>query len=276
MVSTELNFILLVIAIILLAVGAWQDLETREVADWIWVSMIGAGILIHTLNLIILMVSNEATIGYFSTWIFNIIFGFTLAFLLTLLSLGGEADRIAFVAIAFISPISKPILGYANLRYELILSFIPRIFGIFCNAYLITLPIPFLIFTYNILYKHRYPDFYDLSNESSRWTRIAIRFIGYPRSTRLLGEEIKTKPWHYDFLEEFDEETGWKVVFRVHLDTPAADLVRKQNTISMINFNNKRSIWVQPNLPFIFVLMLAYLLDIFIGNLLFLWMSFLF
>jgi len=276
MVSTELNSLLLVIAIFLLAVGAWQDLKTREVADWIWVSMIGAGILIHILKLLMLMVSNEAAIGYFTTWIINVIFGFTLAFLLTLLSLGGEADRIAFVAIAFISPISKPILGYANPRYELILSIIPRIFGTFCNAYLITLPIPFLIFAYNIINKYRYPDFYDLSNESSRWTRIAIRFIGYPRSTRLLDKELKTKPWHYDFLEEFDEETGWQLAFRVRLDTPDADLVRKQDTISTINFKNKPSIWVQPNLPFIFVLMLAYLLDIFLGNLLFLWMSFLF
>ncbi|MFX0172146.1 MAG: A24 family peptidase C-terminal domain-containing protein [Candidatus Hodarchaeota archaeon] len=276
MVSTELTSVLLVLSVLLLGIGAWQDLKTREVADWIWLSMIGAGILVHGLILLIRMVLGEEVIGYFMPWVINIIFAFILAIFLTILGLGGEADRIAFIAIAVITPISHPLLVFSNPTYELLLSFVPKIFGVFCNAYLITLPIPLLLFLYNILYQFRYPDFYDLSYESSKWRRLSIRFIGYPHSTQFLANDFKQKPWHYDFLEEFDEETGWQMVFRARLDTPEADLARKQKTISTINLKNKDSIWIQPNLPFIFILMFAYLLEIIWGNLLLFWMSFVF
>jgi hypothetical protein len=276
MVGTELNLVLLVLSVLLLAIGAWQDLKTREIADWIWLGMIGAGILLHGLILLIRMVLGEEVIGYFTPWVINIIFAFILAIFLTILGLGGEADRIAFIAIAVITPISRPILVFSNPMYELLLSFVPRIFGVFCNAYLITLPIPFLLFLYNILNQFRYPDFYDFSYESSIWRRLSIRFIGYPYSTQFLANDFEKKPWHYDFLEEFDEETGWRMVFRARLDTPEADLARKQKAISTINLKKKDSIWVQPNLPFIFILMFAYLLEIIWGNLLLFWMSFLF
>ena len=80
------------------------------------------------------------------------------------------------------------------------------------------------------------------------------------------------KPWHFDFLEDFTDETGWSVLFRVRLDTPEADLRRKQELISSIQITEKQSIWVQPSLPFIFILMLGFFAEILVGNLVLLFM----
>ena len=80
---------------------------------------------------------------------------------------------------------------------------------------------------------------------------------------------MKINPWHFDFLERFQEETGWQISFRVRLDTPEKDLVRKEEIISHAKSKEKRSIWVQPSLPFIFILMLGYIADFIVGNLLF-------
>lgn len=266
MIGSELNIILLILALFLLSIGAWQDLKTREVPDWIWLSMIGGGIIIHFFQLVLLILANETVLDYFMIWIINIAFALTLALFLTFSGLGGEADRIAFIAIAVISPISSPLYLFQDPIYKEIITFTPRILGTFFNAYLIAFPVPFLIFCYNIVNQRSHPDFYILSNES-KWSRFFIRFIGYPRQTQHLDKELDDKPWHFDFLEEFKEETGWQIIFRARLDTPEADFTRKKELISLIQAKEKGSVWITPSLPFIFILMFGYFVDILVGNL---------
>ncbi len=271
MIGSELNFLLLILAFLLLSIGSWHDIKTREVADWIWLSMIGGGIAIHVFQFFLLILAKKSVFEYFTTWTINIVFAFSLAFFLTFSGLGGEADRIAFIAIGFISPVSPPLIIFQDPVYEILIAITPRILGTFFNAYLITLPIPFLIFGYNIVNQHLYPDLYVFSNES-KWKRFSIRFIGYPRQTQNLDMELEEKPWHFDFLEEFEDETGWSILFRARFDTPEVDLTRKQELISLIQNTEKRSIWIQPSLPFIFILMLGFFTDILVGNLILLFM----
>ncbi|MFX1286194.1 MAG: A24 family peptidase C-terminal domain-containing protein [Promethearchaeota archaeon] len=271
MIGSELNIILLIFAFLFLSIGSWHDIKTREVADWIWLSMIVGGIVIHIFQLILLILAKETILEYFMIWVVNIGFSLGLALFLTFSGLGGEADRIAFIAIGFISPISPPLILFQDPVYEILISITPRILGTFFNAYFIALPIPFLIFGYNVVNQRLYPDLYIISNESM-WKRFSIRFIGYPRLTQNLAKELEERPWHIDFLEEFKEEGGWSISFRTRLDTPEADLTRKQNLISLIQITEKRSIWVQPSLPFIFILMLGFFIDILFGNLVLLFM----
>jgi len=272
MSSSELNFLFLSIAILLLVVASWQDVQSREVVDWIWLGMAGGGIILHGLNLILLMLANLSPLSYFTRVIINIITAILLALFLSILGLGGEADRIAFVAIAIISPITSPLFGYNDPRYELLSDILPRILGTFSNSYLVAIPVPLVIFSYNMIKKRSNPNFYDLPGESRR-TRAIIQFIGYPRITIGLEQDLMTKPWHYDFLEEYSEARAWQISFRFQLDTPEADLARKQNQIEAVKATGKQLIWIQPSLPFILFISLGFLLDIVFGNVILLALS---
>ncbi len=292
MTSVELNLLLLVLTFLLLAVGAGQDLKSREVADWIWIFMIGGGIIIHIVQFFLLSLNNreyvlmfwipssgqvisisEVAIKYLTSWIINFLFALIISIAFSFLGLLGEADLLAFNAIAIVTPVSNPIF-YSNPVYNRILTIIPRFFGIFCNTYLISILVPLLIFCYNFINQRINPDYYNFLNESW-WKKFILRFIGFPRSTQNLDEDLKTKTWHFDFLEEFEEKKGWRISIRVGLDSPEADLERKQNLLSSIRKKGKRFIWIQPSLPFIFILMLGYFTEIFLGNLLFIGMIFL-
>ncbi|MFX0014529.1 MAG: A24 family peptidase C-terminal domain-containing protein [Promethearchaeota archaeon] len=271
MIRSELEFILLILTFLLLSIGSWQDLKTREVADWIWFTMISIGIIIHILQIILLILTKELFIGYVTSLILNFIFALTISLFLTFSGLGGEADRVAFIALGIVSPISQPIFVLNDPIYEIIIESTPRILGIFFNSYLMASLIPLIIFCYNLSNNYLNPDLYLLSSES-RWKRLFIRFIGYPRQTQNLINELKEKPWHYDFLEEFNEEVGWYVVFRARLDTPEMDISRKKELVSIIQSKEKDFIWMQPSLPFILILTIGYLTEIFIGNVLLLFM----
>lgn len=228
--------------------------------------------MLHGLNLILLMKDNLSPLSYFMALIINIITAILLALFLSILGLGGEADRIAFVAIAIISPIAGPVFGYTDPRYDVLSGILPRILGTFSNSYLVAIPVPLVIFIYNLIKKRSNPHFYALPNESRR-TRVIIQFIGYPRSTIGLEQDLMTKPWHYDFLEEYSEARAWYISFRFQLDTPEGDLARKQQQIDVVEATGKQVIWVQPSLPFILFINLGFLLDLVFGNVIFLGLS---
>ncbi|MFX1504569.1 MAG: A24 family peptidase C-terminal domain-containing protein [Promethearchaeota archaeon] len=271
MVGSELNVILLIFTIFLLIIGSWQDIKSREVADWIWLIMIGGGIIFHLVQIVIRILENESPINYIISVSINFIFAVTLALFLTFSGLGGEADRIAYIAIGIASPISLPIILFHEQSYEILITITPKIFNVFFNAYLIVFPVPILLFCYNFAYQRLHPDLYILSNES-RWTRLFIRFIGFPHQTRNLEKELMEKPWHFDFMERFNEDIGWRVEFRTRLDTPEADFNRKQELISLIQSKDKSFIWIQPSLPFILILLLGFIIDALFGNLILLLM----
>jgi hypothetical protein len=272
MISVELNFILLILAFILLGIASIEDFKSREVTEWIWLSMIAGGIIIHVLQLILQIIWKEPINDYLITWILNIILSFGLAVFILYTGLMGEADGIALVAIAVITPFSQPFITIADPQYDIVAKILPRILGTFFNAHLFAISAPLIIFVYNLINQRMNPEFYSLPNESL-WTRFVIRFIGYPHPTGNLSAEIEKKPWHYDFLEDFKDESEWKIAFRVWLDTPEADLQRKKDLISIVEKEQKKSIWIQPTSPGIFYLMLGYLADLIFGNIIIILMA---
>jgi hypothetical protein len=247
-------------------IGSWQDIKNREVADLIWILMIGGGILIHAIQVFFIIFSNNSPIDYIITWFMNFVFAITLTLFMSFSGLGGEADRIAFVAIAAISPVSLPFLIIPEPILTFLFTYIPRIFGVFCNSYLIAIPIPFLIFGFNLINQYINPNYYVFSDESTLM-KIFVRFVGYPRSTDSVTKEFDEKIWHYDFLEDLNEENAWKIVFKFRLGSPEADLARKKELVSKIHSELKPSIWVQPTLPFIAFLMIGFFIEICFGNL---------
>ena len=201
-------------ASLLLMVGSWQDIKNREIADWIWILMIGGGILIHAIQVFFIILSNNSPIDYLITWFMNLVFSITLALFMSFSGLGGEADRFAFIAIAAILPVSLPFLMIPEPIMTFLFTYVPRIFGVFCNSYLIAIPIPFLIFGFNLINQYINPNYYFLSGESYLM-KIIVRFVGYPRSTDLIKKEFDKEIWHYDFLEDLNEDNTWKIGFKL-------------------------------------------------------------
>lgn len=265
MAILELNFLLLILAFILLGIATIEDFKSREITEWIWLIMIAGGIIIHGLQLVLQIVGKESINDYLITLIMNIIFSFGLAMFIFYTGLMGEADAIALVAIAVVTPIIQPFITIADPQYEIVAKMLPRILGTFFNAHLFAISAPLLIFFYNLFNQRMNPELYSLPNESL-WVRLLIRFIGYPHLTQNLSEEIENRPWHYDFLEDFSNDSEWKIAFRILLDTPEADLQRKKDLISLVKEEKKKSIWIQPTSPGIFYLMLGYLADLIFGN----------
>ncbi len=272
MALLELNFLLLILAFILLGIATIEDFQSREVTEWIWLCMIAGGIIIHGLQLVLQIIGGESINDYLFTLIINIIFSFGLAIFILYTGLMGEADGIALIAIAVITPIIQPFITIADPRYEIVAKMLPRILGTFFNAHLFAISAPLLILLYNLINQRIHPYLYSLPNESL-FVRFLLRFIGYPHLTQNLSEEIETKPWHYDFLEDFSDDSGWKIAFRVLLDTPEADLQRKKDLISLVKQEKKSSIWIQPTSPGIFYLMLGYLADLIFGNIIIILMA---
>ncbi len=272
MALLELNFLLLILAFILLGIATIEDFKSREVTEWIWLSMIAGGIIIHGLQLVLQIVRGESINDYLLTLIINIVFSFGLAIFILYTGLMGEADGIALVAIAVITPIIQPFITIADPRYEIVAKMLPRILGTFFNAHLFAISAPLLIFLYNLINQRMNPELYSLPNESLL-VRFILRFIGYPHLTQNLSDEIDNRPWHYDFLEDFSDDSEWKIAFRLFLDTPEADLQRKKDLISLVKQEKKRFIWIQPTSPGIFYLMLGYLADLIFGNIIIILMA---
>ncbi|MCK4847792.1 MAG: hypothetical protein KAT16_02075, partial [Candidatus Heimdallarchaeota archaeon] len=109
-----LNLLIIIIAVILLSIAAYQDIKTRMVSDLIWICMIGSGSVLHMLQLITTLNSSNGAQEYLFSIFLNIIIALSLGIFLTLSALGGEADRIAFFAIAFVTPIQPQIFSISN------------------------------------------------------------------------------------------------------------------------------------------------------------------
>ncbi|MHA1978286.1 MAG: A24 family peptidase C-terminal domain-containing protein [Candidatus Hodarchaeales archaeon] len=268
MVESSLNLILLLIAVFLLFLGALQDWKAREIVDWVWIVMTVCGCIIHSFQIILLLMNKIDIQNYLFTWLGNIAIALIIALFLTFSGLGGEADRIAFVAIAFISPVLQPLIVITDPKYDIIFSITPKILGTFFNAYLLALVVPVALFWYNLVRRNIDKEFYKISNQSIV-TKVVLYFIGYPRSTQHILKDIQIKPWHFDFLETYNEKSGWNFVFQLRLGTPEEDLTRKKEIARYSEIHNKDSIWIQPSLPFIVFILLGFLLEVLIGNILF-------
>ncbi len=266
-----LNFLVIIIAVILLSIAAYQDIKTRMISDWIWICMIGSGSILHVLQLMTTLNSSKGGQEYLFSIFLNIVIALFLGIFLTLSALGGEADRIAFFAIAFVTPLQPVIFSIVNPEYAYLFSFLPKILGTFFNAYLLAIPIPIIIFFYNLVQKRRKRLNYTYQH-NSRIVKMVLHFIGYPKTTTDIVKEINEKPWHFDFLEDFIEGE-WKINFHMQLDTPEADLERKLKLAELLETNEKKVLWVQPSLPFIAFIFIGFVLEIFVGNLILSFMS---
>lgn len=266
--------ILISFSLFLLLIASYFDIKYREVADWVWLIMIIGGIILHLIQIFTFILNEEPFFNYLINWSGNLIVAIIIALILLLGGLWGGADMFALIAIAVCSPMTGPVFILGDNRVEILIKIVPRSFSLLSNAILLTVPVPFILFFYNCFHLLIQSDLYKFQQESLK-SKIAVLFIGYPRNTVKISAEMETKPWHFDFLEEYDQDTGWRIKFRLGLDNPENDYKRKKFIITSIKNTKKQTIWVQPSYPFILILTLGFITEILIGNILFITLSYL-
>jgi len=267
-----IDILLISFSLFLLFIASYYDIKSREVADWIWLIMIIGGIIFHLIQSLIFILNKEPFLDYLMDWGGNLIIAFIIALILLMGGLWGGADMFALIAIAVCSPMTAPVFILGDNRVEILREIFPPSFSLLSNAILLTIPVPLILFFYNCFHLIIHSDKYKFHHESLK-SRIAVLFIGYPRNTLEISTEIETKPWHFDFLEEYDQEIGWRLKFRLGLDNPENDLKRKLIIVDLIKNTNKQTIWVQPSYPFILILTLGFITEILLGNILFITLS---
>ncbi|MHA1972250.1 MAG: prepilin peptidase [Candidatus Hodarchaeales archaeon] len=266
--------LLIIFSSVMLSVGSFYDLRDREISDILWIIMSLGGILLHFTQILIFLSNNDPFIEYLSQWFSEIIFGVIISLILFFLGLWGGADLLALISISICLPASSPMIIVESQRIKLLLNIFPQSLTVLMNAIILTMPVPLIIFLYNLINRQKHPEKYKLDSEPLKNILLAY-FIGYPCYLSQIEKNFEKKIWHYDFLENYTPESQWKLCFQLGLDTPENDYARKKDIFDLAKSQDKSTIWIQPSYPFILILLIGYVVSIFVGNLLFLLFDFL-
>ncbi|MFX0116997.1 MAG: A24 family peptidase [Candidatus Hodarchaeota archaeon] len=249
--GTEFEIVAAGTAIVLLLWAAIQDVKTREVDDLVWVLMLVLGIPFTGIR--ILLYGDDTT--RLILMMLSIFAGFILAFIILFSGLQGGADAKALFCTSLVCPF--PLTISEVLPDKLI----PFSITLFMNSLLLLIPFPLVIFVYNLIHRKEF----DVLPNGSRWSHFLAQFLGYPAAL----EVIKRKhPWHYDFIEQRNED-NWSFKFRVTLGDPDGDLARRKQILELAEKDGRNFLWIQPGVPFLVPFLVAFLISFLWGNLYF-------
>lgn len=254
--GTEFEIVAAGVAIIFLLCAAFQDVKTREVDDRIWILMLALGIPFVGIRLF-LYGDDTSRVALMAL---SIIAGLILALIILFSGLQGGADAKALFCTSLISPL--PLMLSDTLPDKLI----PFSVTLFMNSLLLLVPLPFVIFLYNLIHSEKFS-----SPPTGSWgSHLLALFFGYPAAL----ETIKKKhPWHYDFIEHRNDE-GWRFNFRVTLGEPEEDLLRRKETLNLAEKDGRTFLWIQPSIPFLIPFLIAFIISFLWGNLYFIFLRF--
>jgi prepilin signal peptidase PulO-like enzyme (type II secretory pathway) len=256
--GTEFEIVAAGAAVILLLWAAIQDLKTREVDDLVWILMLALGIPFTGIR--ILLYGDDTT--RLILMVLSIFAGFTLAFIILFSGLQGGADAKALFCTSLVCPFPLTIPEVVPDKL------IPFSITVFMNSLLLLIPFPLVIFFYNLIHRKEFTT----ASTGSRWSHFLALFLGYPAAL----EAIKKKhPWHYDFIEQRNED-DWSFNFRVTLGDPEEDLARRKKIIELAEKDGRDFLWIQPGVPFLVAFLVAFLISFLWGNLYFIILKHLF
>lgn len=235
----------------LLLWAAVQDIKTREVDDIVWILMLALGIPFTGIRLLLYREDTSQLILI----ALSITAAFVLAFIILLSGLQGGADAKALFCISVVCPLS--INSSASALEELI----PLSITLFMNSILIMVPFPLVILAYNLVH----PRNFNPPPIGPWWSHLLARFFGYPADLEVIK---KKHPWHYDFIEQ-REDNVWEFIFRITLGDPENDLNRRKRTLAAAEMDGRTFLWIQPSLPFLVPMLVAFVISFLWGNLYF-------
>ena len=236
------------ISLAMLGYASYRDFETREIHDIVWIIPAGCGLILDSYEYI-----NGNLTG--TGFIINVGFMVLLSGILWFLNLFGEADLIAFIALAIIHPRVPEFsfIGFPPLLFS---------FTLISNSAISGLLMALYTFARNIYTGKRGVSLFDRHEEVSPFKKIAIMFTG----RKMPIKAVRGPPFEYPL------EGRGKLILQPNLfdDKKARKVFRE------LRERNVEWVWVSATLPYIVVLLVGYLLSIVLGDLMFTFMSYLY
>jgi hypothetical protein len=228
----------------MLGYAAYKDLETREIYDMVWVIPAALGLIIDIY---------EVYIGGLSLTQAGISIGFMvlLSGVLWFLQLFGEADLIAFVALAVIHPRTPAFvfIGYTPLLFA---------FTLVANSALSGLLIAFYSLFKNLGIASKGIDMFK-GRQVSGLKKLGLLFTGQYLETK----DIRGPPFEYPL----------EVKGELILKPDIWDDEKAKNDFRIAREKGFDRIWVSATLPYIVNLLVGYIISVVYGDILFSIMS---
>ena len=240
-----IDYVRTLISIIMLGYASYKDIKTREIHDMTWIipSAIGVVICIY-----------EIYLGYLQINIALINIGFMLILCLVLwfLSLFGEADLLAFLALSIIHPRAP---SYDFLLYP------PLIFSftLIANSAITGSLVSVFTVGANIYEKIQGVDLFERYQKISPLKKLMIMFTG----RYVLLKSLRGPPFEYPL-----EVDGYLILKPDLFDDKNANKIFRA-----LREKNIARVWVSSTLPYVVVLFIGYVISVIFGDLMFAIMS---
>lgn len=242
--ALTIDYIRVLIAVAMLGYASYKDIKTREIHDIVWIIPAGIGLLIDGYEV---YSGDLSIIGM----LYNIGFMVILSGVLWYLSLFGEADLIAFVALSVIHS-RTPLFGY--------IGYTPLLFSftLIANSAISGVLMAFYTFIAN-LFQSSNANLFERHEDISVLKKIALLFTG----RNIPVKSLRGPPFEYPLEvrgelvlrpDIFDDDEAWKA-FRY---------LREKGV---------KRVWVSSTLPYIVVLLVGYVLSVVFGDVMFTIMS---
>lgn len=242
-----IDYLRTALALGMLGYAAFKDMKTREIHDIVWAVPAGIGLLIDIYEIL----SGNLTLTQAGI---SIGFMVVLSGVLWFLQLFGEADLIAFVALAVIHPRTPEFgfIGYTPLLFT---------FTLVANSALSGLVTAFYSLFINMRIGSRGVDLFERYGEASGLKKLGMLFTGQYMETK----DVKGPPFEYPL------EVKGELILKP--DIWDDDKANKEFRILKEKGYNR--VWVSATLPYIVNLLVGYVISVTYGDILFFLMAYL-
>ncbi len=242
-----LDYVRTVLALSMLGYAAYKDLKTREIYDMVWAIPAAIGLVIDVY---------EVYIGNLTLTQAAVSIGFmvVLSGALWFMQLFGEADLIAFVALAVIHPRTPEFgfIGYTPLLFT---------FTLVANSALSGLLIAFYSLFNNMLIMSRGVAMFERHGEASSLKKLGLLFTGQFMETG----EVKGPPFEYPL------EVNGELILKPDI----WDDEKAKKDFRLLKERGYDRVWVSATLPYIVNLLVGYIISVLYGDIMFSVMSYL-
>jgi hypothetical protein len=240
-----IDYLRTVLALGMLGYAAYKDLKTREIYDTVWVIPAAIGLIIDVY---------EVYVGNLTLTQAGISIGFMviLSGVLWFLQLFGEADLIAFVALAIIHPRTPDFgfIGYTPLLFT---------FTLVANSALSGLLAAFYSLFLNLKVGSSGIDLFERHGKVSGLKKLGLLFTGQYMKTK----EVKGPPFEYPL------EVRGELILKPDI----WDDDKAKNDFRIAREKGFDRVWVSATLPYIVNLLVGYVIAVVYGDILFSIMS---
>ena len=240
-----IDYLRTVLALGMLGYAAYKDLKTREIYDTVWVIPAAIGLIID---------AYEVYVGNLTLTQAGISIGFMviLSGVLWFLQLFGEADLIAFVALAIIHPRTPDFgfIGYTPLLFT---------FTLVANSALSGLLTAFYSLFLNLKVGSSGIDLFERHGKVSGLKKLGLLFTGQYMKTK----EVKGPPFEYPL------EVRGELILKPDI----WDDDKAKNDFRIAKEKGFDRVWVSATLPYIVNLLVGYVIAVVYGDILFSIMS---